>query len=151
MMAGSHLANFPQISNTVYSPPPPIHTLENINIGTELTENISKSHRVTLSPFLTITLEPLSHLSKVIGIWIPCHLLKTWVRSFSRPEKLWLKIHTGSSGTVYSYWVEKARLFPNWSSFSRQMPSPYVFNFRGFSLKSGRRGGGLGHTGLQFK
>ncbi len=40
------------------------------------------------------------------------------VRSFSRPEKLWLKIHTGSSGTVYSYWVEKALLFPNWSSFS---------------------------------
>ncbi len=31
---------------------------------------------------------------------------KTWVRSFSWPEKLPLKIHTGSSGTVYSYWVE---------------------------------------------
>jgi len=62
--------------------------------------------------------------------------MNPWVRSFSRPEKLWLKIHTGSSGTVYSYWVEKARLFPNWSSFSRQMPSPYVSNFRRFSPKS---------------
>ncbi len=35
------------------------------------------------------------------------------VRSFSRPEKLPLKIHTSSSGTVYSYWVEKALLFSN--------------------------------------
>jgi hypothetical protein len=68
----------------------------------------------------------------------------TRVRSFSRPEKLWLKIHTGSSGTVYSYWVEKALLFPNWSSFSRQTPSPYVSNFRRFSLNSGG-GGGDGH------
>jgi hypothetical protein len=66
----------------------------------------------------------------------------TWVRSFSRPEKLPLKIHTGSSGTVYSYWVEKALLFPNWSSFSRQTPSPYVLNFRGFSLHLGGEGGG---------
>jgi len=51
------------------------------------------------------------------------------VRSFSRPEKLPLKIHTGSSGDIYSYWVGKALLFPNWSSFSRQTPRPYVFNF----------------------
>ncbi len=65
-------------------------------------------------------------------------------RSFSRPEKLWLKIYTGSSGTVYSYWVEKALLFPNWSSFSRQMPSPYVSNFCGFSLHLG--GGSFRHT-----
>jgi hypothetical protein len=35
------------------------------------------------------------------------------VRSFSRSEKLWLKIHTGSSRTVYSNWVEKALLFPS--------------------------------------
>ncbi len=62
------------------------------------------------------------------------------VRSFSRPEKLWLKIHTGSSGTVYSYWVEsggKALLFSNWSfeeKVGHFLPSPYVFNFRGFSL-----------------
>ena len=62
------------------------------------------------------------------------------VRSFSRPEKLWLKIQTGLSGTVYLYWVEKALLFPNWSSFSRQMPSPYVSNSCGFSLHLG--GGG---------
>ena len=60
-----------------------------------------------------------------------------WVRSFSRPEKLPVIIHTGSSGTIYSYWVEKALLFANWSSFSRQMPSPYVSNFRRFSLNSG--------------
>jgi hypothetical protein len=45
-----------------------------------------------------------------------------------------LKIHTGSSRAIYSYWVEKALLFPNWSSFSRQLPSPYVSNFRRFSL-----------------
>ncbi len=69
--------------------------------------------------------------------------LFAWVRSFSRPEKLWLKIHTGSSRTVYSYWVEKARLFPNWSSFSRQMPSPYVSNSCGFFLNSVGGGGGL--------
>jgi hypothetical protein len=70
--------------------------------------------------------------------------LKTRVRSFSRPEKLPLKIHTGSSGAIYSYWVEKALLFPNWSSFSRHMPSPYVSNFRRFSLNpEGGGGGGL--------
>jgi hypothetical protein len=61
------------------------------------------------------------------------------VRSFSRPEKLRLKIHTGSSGTFYSYWVEKALLFANWSSFSRQMPSPYVSNSCGFSLNPALR------------
>jgi hypothetical protein len=49
------------------------------------------------------------------------------VRSFSRPEKLPLKIHTDSSGTFYSYWVEKALLFPIWSSFSRHMLSRYMF------------------------
>ncbi len=62
-----------------------------------------------------------------------------WVRSFSRPEKLPLKIHTGSSGTFYSYWVEKALLFANWSSFSRKMPSPYVSNSCGFSLNPALR------------
>ncbi len=62
-----------------------------------------------------------------------------WVRSFSRPEKLPLKIHTGSSGTIYSYWVEKALLFANWSSFSRQMQSPYVSNSCGFSLNPALR------------
>ncbi len=33
--------------------------------------------------------------------------------------------------------MEKALLFPNWSSFSRQTPSPYVLNFRGFFLYLG--------------
>jgi hypothetical protein len=51
----------------------------------------------------------------------------TLVRSFSRPEKLLLKIHTGSSGTIYSYWVEKALLFPNWSSFSRLKKKSGIF------------------------
>ncbi len=69
------------------------------------------------------------------------------VRSFSRPEKLPLKIHTGSSGTIYSYWVEKALLFPNWSSFSRHMPSPYVSNSCGFSLHLGGGGGLKGRYG----
>jgi hypothetical protein len=72
-------------------------------------------------------------------------LEKTRVRSFSRPEKLPLKIHTGSSRAIYSYWVEKALLFPNWSSFSRQLPSPYVSNFRRFSLNPE---GGEGEGGM---
>jgi hypothetical protein len=74
------------------------------------------------------------HFREHFHISTPPHscLFNARVRSFSRPEKLWLKIHTGSSGTVYSYWVEKALLFPNWSSFSRQTPSPYVSKFRGF-------------------
>ncbi len=49
------------------------------------------------------------------------------VRSFSRLEKLPLKIHTGSSGTIYSYWVEKALLFANWSSFSRLKKKSGIF------------------------
>jgi hypothetical protein len=53
----------------------------------------------------------------------------TRVHSFSRPEKLPLKIHKGSSRTFYLYWVEKALLFPNWSSFCRHMPSPSLANF----------------------
>ncbi len=65
--------------------------------------------------------------------------------SFSRPEKLPLKIHTGSSGTIYSYWVEKALLFPNWSSFSRQLPSAYVSNFS--QIFSQPWGGGRGSYG----
>ncbi len=64
------------------------------------------------------------------------------IRSFSQPEKLWLKIHTGSSRTVYSYWVEKALLFPNWSSFSRQLTIPYVSSFCRFSLNPEGGGGG---------
>jgi hypothetical protein len=39
--------------------------------------------------------------------------------------------------------VEKALLFPNWSSFSRQTPSPHVSNSCGFSLKRGGGGGPL--------
>ncbi len=39
--------------------------------------------------------------------------------------------------------MEKALIFPNWSSFSRQMPSPYVSNSCGFSC-GGRYGlGGI--------
>ncbi len=90
---------------------------------THFTSNISKNFFKKRPDWILRGLEELIHE-------------KTWVRSFSRPEKLPLKIHTGSSGTVYSYWVEKALLFPNWSSFSRQMPSPYVSNSCGFSLKS---------------
>jgi hypothetical protein len=67
-------------------------------------------------------------------------LFVTEIRSFSRPEKLPLKFHTGSSRAIYSYWVEKALLFSNWSSCSRQMPNPYVSKSCGFSLHLG--GGG---------
>ena len=49
----------------------------------------------------------------------------------------------GLERTIYSWWVEKALLFANWSSFSRQMPSPYVSNSCGFSLNSGEGGGDL--------
>jgi hypothetical protein len=74
---------------------------------------------------------------------------KTWVRSFSLPEKLPLKIHTGSSGTVYSYWVEKALPFSNWSSFSRQMPSPYVSN--SWEVSRNSEGGIEGRAGTARK
>jgi hypothetical protein len=40
--------------------------------------------------------------------------------------------------------VEKALLFPNWSSFSRHMPSPYVSNSGGFSLNHVLGAGGAG-------
>jgi hypothetical protein len=42
--------------------------------------------------------------------------------------------------------VEKALLFSNWSSFSRQTQSPYVSNSCGFSLPLGG-GGGRGSAG----
>ncbi len=41
--------------------------------------------------------------------------------------------------------MELVLLFANWSSFSHQMPSPFVSNFRGFSLNHG--GGGWGELG----
>ncbi len=44
--------------------------------------------------------------------------------------------------------MEKALLFPNLSSFSRQTPSPYVSDFRGFSLN--HLGGGRG-IGMEFE
>jgi hypothetical protein len=97
---------------------------------------------MTTSPLLSssgyaVLVEKVGHfLEKVLVVWRKSRAFSenARVRSFSQPEKLPLKIHTGSSGTVYSYWVEKALLFPNWSSFSRQTPSPYVSGFRRFSL-----------------
>ncbi len=73
--------------------------------------------------------------------------LPGYVHSFSRSQKLLLKVHTDSSRTFYSYWVEKALLFSNWSSYSRQIPSPYDSNFRRFSLNSGGGGGGIEEHG----
>ena len=93
-----------------------------------------KSRAFLEKALLFLSWSSFSRLKKKSGIFrkSPTFSKDARVRSFSPPEQPRLKIHTGLSGTVQSYWVEKALLFPNWSSFSRQMPSRYVSKFRGF-------------------
>jgi hypothetical protein len=53
--------------------------------------------------------------------------MESLLRSYSRPEKLPLKIHTGSSGTFYSYLVENARPFLQTTKTWQSEKNPGIF------------------------